>query len=85
MAVALALAIMLLASSGEIVAVEMEVIALSEPLPDEDDDPETTPDFARLASASTLPSRKAIVGPATMLPVNLSRGVLASGWVSLVT
>ena len=97
-AVALALARILLASSGEIVEVLMEVeivlLPLSTVVEPESLDPESEPELeildaepviARLLRSCGELSMKAIVGPATMLPMKRSRGLLINGCVSFVT
>lgn len=86
-----------LADAGEIVDVAstlLGMLPLEPPLlggtlplelpltrPEDDDEPVT----ASAPRASGLLSMNAMVGPATMLPVNLSRALLLSGCVLFVT
>lgn len=97
-AVPLAEARMLDASSGEIVAVEIDDEAVSVLLPSEPDEPEedevelelelelvSVPETASKPIASGVLSRKAMVGPATMSPRKRSRALLLSGCESFVT
>ncbi len=79
----------LLAEAGEIVAVlvlesaDTELESVDELLLSELD--ETAPVIASAEISSGLLSMNAMVGPATMFPRNLSRGLLTNGWVLFVT
>lgn len=92
-AVPLAEARMLEASSGEMVDVSTEDEALSvllPSLPELEPEPESElvsspPVVANAPIASGVLSRKAMVGPATMFPRKRSRALLLSGSVSFVT
>lgn len=79
----------LLAEAGEIVAVLVELESTELESEDEvlllTDEDETVPVIASDAMSWGSLSMNAIVGPATMLPRNLSRGLLTNGWVLLVT
>lgn len=93
-AVPLAESRMLDASSGEIVAVEIDDEAVSVLLPSEPEDEVefelelelvSVPETASKPIASGVLSRKAMVGPATMSPRKRSRALLLSGCESFVT